>query len=369
MKMSEAATGTSNPYTSTNTSEWTLTEIGKSSDQLRTFHVPSPTCLVGRTSTAGLRIADASVSKSHARLFSDREQLFVEDLGSTNGTTVNGVIIDRCELFDGDLVQFANIVFRVNGQTPPDMAGTIQNVSGTWVNTLLSFEQLMNDRAVVPHFQRIVAMKDQRITAYELLARSNIENLRMAGEMFATAERLQQHVALSELMREEGCRVASDSSRRQSRFFFNIHPQEFGTLRLSQSLISMRDSFPDLNITIEIHESVIANTVAMKQFQNTLKSLNMSLSYDDFGAGQGRLLELTEVPPDVLKFDMQLIRDIDEAPASRQELVRSLVRIATDNGSIALAEGIETEAEHEVCQQLGFRLAQGYYYGKAELLD
>lgn len=102
----------------------------------------------------------------------------------------------------------------------------------------------------------------------------------------------------------------------------------------------------------------------MRKFLAVLRTLDMQLSYDDFGAGQGRLLELAEVPPDVLKFDMQLIRNIDAASSSRQELLASLVKIAHDLGTKTLAEGVETEAEHAVCLQMGFQLGQGFLYGR-----
>lgn len=56
-----------------------------------------------------------------------------------------------------------------------------------------------------------------------------------------------------------------------------------------------------------------------------LRTSGVKLVYDDFGAGQARVLELAEAPSDVLKFDMSLIRDIDSAPPPRQRLVGSEV--------------------------------------------
>lgn len=41
-----------------------------------------------------------------------------------------------------------------------------------------------------------------------------------------------------------------------------------------------------------------------------------------------------------------------------------LVKMARDVGSIALAEGVETIGEHQVCVELGFELGQGYLYGR-----
>jgi EAL domain-containing protein (putative c-di-GMP-specific phosphodiesterase class I) len=115
---------------------------------------------------------------------------------------------------------------------------------------------------------------------------------------------------------------------------------------------------------LEIHEAAITNPQAMRQLQACLRDINVQIAYDDFGAGQNRLVELIESPPDVLKFDMSLIRDIDQATAERQRMVASLVQIVVDLGVQPLAEGIETLAEAEVCKEMGFSLAQGYFYGR-----
>jgi EAL domain-containing protein (putative c-di-GMP-specific phosphodiesterase class I) len=91
--------------------------------------------------------------------------------------------------------------------------------------------------------------------------------------------------------------------------------------------------------------------------------MQIGLAYDDFGAGQSRLQDLAEVAPDYLKFDMSLIRDI-HLLTQRQQIVAGLVRLSLDLGIQPLAEGIENSAEAEVCRQIGFTHAQGYYYGK-----
>ena len=169
---------------------------------------------------------------------------------------------------------------------------------------------------------------------------------------------------MSELMREEGMKAARRSPTPQCQFFLNTHPSEVGTERLANSLRELRATYPDAAITIELHEAAVTDLPSVQAFKALLNDLQMPLSYDDFGAGQGRLLELVEVPPEVLKFDMALIRDIDSASGSRQDLVRSLVRLAQDCGTTALAEGVESEAEHQACIELGFELGQGFYYGR-----
>jgi pSer/pThr/pTyr-binding forkhead associated (FHA) protein len=62
---------------------------------------------VGRNAECGLRLTEGSPSRQHARLILEGDQLWVEDLGSTNGSFVNGVRIEaRTLLKNGDALRF-----------------------------------------------------------------------------------------------------------------------------------------------------------------------------------------------------------------------------------------------------------------------
>ncbi|MGB7326482.1 MAG: EAL domain-containing protein [Rubripirellula sp.] len=348
---------------------WTLMEYGDGPGQRRTIKIPSRESIVGRSDDADVTIAISSISKRHARLWFEDQQLCVEDLGSTNGTHHNGQRIQQATLHEGDLVQFANAVFRVGIREESHCDGTMEEGLIPWAETLITFDRLLTDRAVIPHFQPIVTMDRLSTPGYEVLARSNLPELQNPAKMFQVAERLGQDATLSELMRDEAARILMAADRTDSHIFLNTHPVEFGTQRLTQSLEKLADDFPALKFTIEIHEGAVTELFQMRELHATIRALGMQLSYDDFGAGQGRLMELVEVPPDILKFDMQLIRDIDTASANRVELLRSLVRIAKDSGSTTLAEGVETEDEHNVCLEIGFELGQGFLYGRPAPLD
>jgi hypothetical protein len=64
---------------------------------------------VGRLPDCGVQLVDASVSRHHAELRARGEGWVVADLGSTNGTRVNGVRVDERELRDGDEVRFGTV--------------------------------------------------------------------------------------------------------------------------------------------------------------------------------------------------------------------------------------------------------------------
>ncbi len=221
----------------------------------------------------------------------------------------------------------------------------------------------MSDKAVSPHFQPIVRLADSRIVGFELLARSTLEGLTSPADMFATANMLGQECSLSELMREVGVRKGLRLTDNPL-LFVNTHPKEIVTADLVKSLHELRSIAEKMPLVIEIHEAAITEKRQMLQLREALTELKMQLAYDDFGAGQARLTELVEFPPDYVKFDINLVRDIDAAAPGRREMLASLVGMVNRLGIIALAEGIETKAESETCNRLGFHLGQGYFYGK-----
>jgi EAL domain-containing protein (putative c-di-GMP-specific phosphodiesterase class I) len=150
--------------------------------------------------------------------------------------------------------------------------------------------------------------------------------------------------------------------------FANTHPAELNEQGLLEfSLRELRELNPGARIVLEIHEAAVTCVKQMRELRAVLNDLDMGLAYDDFGAGQARLVELGDVPPDYLKFDIELVHEIDRASPERQRMLASLVAIVKDLGIASLAEGVETPTEHDVCRQMGFDYGQGFYYGKAAL--
>jgi EAL domain-containing protein (putative c-di-GMP-specific phosphodiesterase class I) len=344
--------------------DWYLKECGEDKADGRQWSLGAFPFTINRLPEASLHINHGSISKRHAVITCDDSRLFVEDCGSTNGTFVNGNRArGRIELRDGDLLQFANFVYRLGSREACHLDGTMEESVLPWAQTLLQFERLMSDRVVSPHFQPIVRLADAHVIGFELLARSTLEGLTRPADMFATANKLGQECSLSELMREVGVRKGLRLPDNPL-LFVNTHPKEIVTADLVKSLRELRSIAERMPLVIEIHEVAITEKRQMKQLREALTELKMQLAYDDFGAGQARLTELVEFPPDYVKFDINLVRDIDAAPPGRQEMLASLVGMVNRLGIVALAEGIETKAEAESCNRLGFDLGQGYFFGK-----
>ena len=80
--------------------------------------------------------------------------------------------------------------------------------------------------------------------------------------------------------------------------FVNTHPAELADANLKESLQEMRRANPGRRITLEIHEGAITSANMIRELRAVLNDLRIELAFDDFGAGQARLVELGEVRPD-----------------------------------------------------------------------
>lgn len=75
--------------------------------------IDAPRRVLGRGRDADWMLSELTLSRAHAAFGFDGHGFFVEDLGSTNGTWVNGVRQARARLCDGDEVQIGKLRLRV----------------------------------------------------------------------------------------------------------------------------------------------------------------------------------------------------------------------------------------------------------------
>ncbi len=81
-------------------------------EHLSRIMITNEISLVGRKEDCDIQIDDKSVSKMHCILVKSHDVLLLRDLGSTNGTRINGIRVRRATLLPNDLIQFANARFK-----------------------------------------------------------------------------------------------------------------------------------------------------------------------------------------------------------------------------------------------------------------
>ena len=122
-------------------------------------------------------------------------------------------------------------------------------------------------------------------------------------------------------------------------------------------------------IALEVSEQyAIENYTLFVEALQNFTQMGFSIAVDDVGAGHSGLEKVAHLNPRYLKFDMQLVRDIDTSHVKR-EMARALKTFADKMDSKIIAEGIETEGERQACVELGIDYGQGYLLGRPAVLD
>jgi EAL domain-containing protein (putative c-di-GMP-specific phosphodiesterase class I) len=117
-------------------------------------------------------------------------------------------------------------------------------------------------------------------------------------------------------------------------------------------------------LTLEITESVLMADVERTIGRLTrLRRLGVRLAIDDFGTGYSSLGYLSRFPVEVLKVDKSFVDDISVSERSRM-LAAAVVGLGDTLGMTTLAEGVESEDQRRVLEELGCQNGQGYLFGR-----
>jgi EAL domain-containing protein (putative c-di-GMP-specific phosphodiesterase class I) len=85
---------------------------------------------------------------------------------------------------------------------------------------------------------------------------------------------------------------------------------------------------------------------------------------DDFGTGFTSISRLRELPVQVLKIDRRFIRGLTEADGPDRDLVAGVIALARSLGKVTVAEGVETEGQLKILEELGCDWGKGYLWSR-----
>jgi EAL domain-containing protein (putative c-di-GMP-specific phosphodiesterase class I) len=119
------------------------------------------------------------------------------------------------------------------------------------------------------------------------------------------------------------------------------------------------------DIVIEITESQVDDTDALRRFIQTYRGLGFLIALDDIGSGHSNLHRLSVVKPDIIKITEELVRNIDKE-YYQQEIFKSLVNLSKNIGALVVTEGVSREEEAVFALELGVDMIQGRYFEDAK---
>jgi len=123
-------------------------------------------------------------------------------------------------------------------------------------------------------------------------------------------------------------------------------------------------NFPIEKIMFEFTEvEQVQHNDHLKHIVECYKNLGFTTAIDDFGSGYSGLNLLAGFQTNIVKLDMELIRDIDKHPV-KQVIIKNCIAMFNELNITVLAEGIETREEMFFLRDSGVDLMQGYLFAK-----
>lgn len=230
---------------------------------------------------------------------------------------------------------------------------------------------LLEEGRLTSHFQPIVYASDRtRVYAHEALLRGVKADgsLVSPGQLFEAARGAGVLFQLDLAAR----RSAITNAERQgleTALFVNFAPTAiYDPRNCLRSTVAAIDAagLKRENVVFEIVETERAHDPAhLRNILDYYRGAGFRIALDDVGAGYSSLNLIHLLKPDILKLDMELVRDVHRDPY-KARIAANLLNVATSLGIDALAEGIEVEEELEWVRDHGATFAQGYLIARPQ---
>ncbi|PDT88179.1 diguanylate phosphodiesterase [Bradyrhizobium sp. Y36] len=219
-------------------------------------------------------------------------------------------------------------------------------------------------------FQPIVDVTAHRIWGYEALVRGpNGESAHSVLSQLTDDQLYRFDQAARVMAIETAGKLFTDPHARLS---INFMPNAVYEPRacIQKSLqAARRANFPAANLMFEFTENErMSDPAHVENIVQSYKALGFWTALDDFGAGYAGLGLLARLQPNLIKIDMELLRDI-HLSHPKQVIVAGLAGIARALDITVLAEGVENEAELTALRAAGIALFQGYHFARPGLMS
>jgi EAL domain-containing protein (putative c-di-GMP-specific phosphodiesterase class I) len=222
--------------------------------------------------------------------------------------------------------------------------------------------------AIRAAFHPIIDLEAERVFAYEALVRGDAGE--GATEVIARVGPAQMYSF------DQACRVmairdavAAGIIETGAGLSINFMPNAVYSPKacIQLTLATARSSgFPADRLIFEFTENEKIETAHLQNIIAAYRALGFSTAIDDFGAGYAGLALLADLPTDLVKLDMALIREIDTDPR-RRAITETVVKLIRSLGADVIAEGVETMGELAAVRLLGVRFVQGFLFGEPAL--
>ena len=240
-----------------------------------------------------------------------------------------------------------------------------------------SFEEALQKGWVKVFYHPIVDINTGEVAVFEALARwiDPKEGLISPGQFIPVLSRYHLLHKLDLYMVEKICRevqIREKAGLSRIPVSVNFSAQDFDYVNVAESLnrILEKYSLPRNSIIVEITEQDLAQ--ATDHFMEQLRRIKDSgyrLWLDDFGSGYSSLNVFGRYPVERIKFDMDLVRHLDDNNGANRIIMKNIVQMCREIDVHTLAEGVETPEQYQFLKEIHCELLQGFYFFRPEPVE
>ena len=232
------------------------------------------------------------------------------------------------------------------------------------------FQALAKPGMIQMHYQSVHALPSCKVDYYEALARIvwrdeliqpaaflPVVNSRRLEAEFDMAVLLQVDTDLASGHLPAGCGVS-----------INLSAQSLLRPEIVSQLLELSRHGERYPLILEITEtSLITQMMEARTHLDLLHAAHFRIAMDDFGTGYSPLRYLVDFPVDIIKFDISLVKKLQEKDRAGR-VVADFARMMAEAGYELVAEGVENDVVMQRVRELGFAHVQGYLLGHPQPL-
>ncbi len=228
------------------------------------------------------------------------------------------------------------------------------------------FEALQTPGMIEMHYQPIHGLPGRQVEYFEALARIRYHGeLIMPGEFLpvVSSRRLETDFDLA-VLSQVNADLASMQLPPDLGISINLSAQSISNPEIVSYLLDLSRHNARHPLMLEITEtSLITQMDEVSIYLDLLRTVNFRIAMDDFGTGYSPLRYLVDLPVDVVKFDISLVKKLGEDTRAGR-VVADFARMMADAGYSLVAEGVENETVLRKVEALGFAHVQGFLLGR-----
>jgi EAL domain-containing protein (putative c-di-GMP-specific phosphodiesterase class I) len=226
------------------------------------------------------------------------------------------------------------------------------------------YASFVHAETIVPLFQPIENMKTGRVVGFEALAHLKIGDATIVPAIFLPA--LSQRDLLRLFCTMLGKAIGFLAA------FAPRHPTLYVSVNVETSLLLTEGFFEALQCTLDqygfagehlvielLEGDEIVDFQQMNACLGRIRRLGLAVALDDIGSAYSSLINLRDLPIDIIKLDQSFARGLSKRPEDLH-FVLSFLSLARGLDKRLIVEGVETDEIYDALRVLGVEQAQGY---------